>query len=299
MNGDAFAHIADIHFWRVIFNPFLLANKRFWGNLTVLMRRRHEFVLERAEAYADDVAATGVSAVVFTGDFSSTSLDDEFRMAAHFVERLRAHGLNVHLAPGNHDVYTFRASRTRRFEHFFAPFIPDQGYPALATLPGGTPLLLVPTVAPRHFSARGRITHAEIDRVAGLIGECGPRLVVAAHYPILHTTHGYHSNPFRRLENAERLREVLGRSGKDILYLCGHVHRFSFETDERYPNVRYLSLGAFLRTFHEKGTYGEFARIHLLESGFQIIRHINRGVWDEESVCLDDQSCRKSAIRPR
>ncbi|HNR34509.1 MAG TPA: metallophosphoesterase [Candidatus Hydrogenedentes bacterium] len=294
MKKDAFAHIADIHFWRVILNPFLLANKRFWGNLTVVMRRRHEFVLERAEAYADAVAATGVRAVVFTGDFSSTSLDAEFRMAVQFVEKLHARGLDVHLMPGNHDVYTFRAYRTRRFEHFFAPFIPVQGYPALTMLPGGTPLLLVPTVAPRHFSARGRITRLEIDRVAELLDECGPRVVVAAHYPVLHATSGYHSNPFRRLENAERLREVLGRSNREILYICGHVHRFSFETDERYPNVRYLSLGAFLRTFQEKGTHGEFARVDVSENGFQITRLVHRGAWEEEPVCLDNQSEREN-----
>lgn len=281
---DSFVHIADIHFWRVVLNPLRLLNKRFWGNLTVVMRRRHEFVLERAEVYADAVAATGVRTVVFTGDFASTSMDDEFRMAARFVEGLSARGLSVHLMPGNHDVYTFRACRTRRFEHFFKPFLPEQGYPALTALPGGTPLLLVPTVVPRHFSACGRVTRKEIDRTAELLDECGSRVVVAAHYPILHETHGYHSNPFRRLENADYLRDALGRSGKEILYICGHVHRFSFQKDERYPNVQYLSTGAFLRTFREEGAQGEFARIAVTEAGFDIVRHVNRGTWTQEPV---------------
>lgn len=281
---DTLVHIADMHFWRVVLNPFRLMNKRFWGNLTVITRRRHEFVLSRAEAYADAVAATGAGAAVLTGDFASTAMDDEFGLALRFVEGLCARGLRVHLMPGNHDVYTFRAQRLRRFEHYFKPFLPEQGYPAITALPGGTPLLLVPTVVPRHFSACGKITRRQVDETSELLEQCGTRAVVAAHYPVLHETHGYHSNAFRRLENAALLRDVLGRSGKDILYLCGHVHRFSCERDNRYPNVQYLSTGAFLRTFQDQGTCGEFCHIRVTNDGFRIARHVNRGEWNDEPV---------------
>ncbi len=287
---DTFVHIADIHFWRVVLNPLRLLNKRFWGNLTVALRRRREFVLERAESYTDAVAATGARAVVLTGDFASTSTDDEFRMAVRFVEGLRARDLSVHLMPGNHDVYTYRAYRTRRFDHFFKPFLPEQGYPALTALPGGTPLLLIPSVVPRHFSARGLIARKQIDEAAELLEQCGDRVVVAAHYPVLHETHGYHSNPFRRLENAEVLRDALGRPGKEILYVCGHVHRFSCERDERYPKVQHLSTGAFLRTFHEQGTEGEFCRINVTDAGFDIVRHVYRNGWIEEPVTPRNQT---------
>ena len=78
---DRLVHIADIHFWRVTLNPFRLVGKRALGALNVLLRRRRDFAMERAEQFADAVAATGINAVLLTGDFTSTSLDEEFALA--------------------------------------------------------------------------------------------------------------------------------------------------------------------------------------------------------------------------
>ena len=277
---DRVGHIADIHFWRVVLNPFRMMNKRFLGNLTVVLRRKHEFVAENAEIFADAVAATGVNAVILTGDFSSTSLPEEFAMAVNFVRGLRGRGLQVHVLPGNHDVYTFASARRKRFEEYFAEFLPEGGYPALQRLPGGTPLVLVPTVCPRHFSASGLVTRDTVDRVAALLKECGPRVVVAAHYPVLAKTHGYASHALRRLENAEALREALVASGKKILYVCGHVHRFSYQRDAHASDIAYLSTGAFFRKSHETGIDGEFAEIGIRENGFTIRRHAHRREWE-------------------
>jgi hypothetical protein len=274
---DRFAHVADIHFWRIVRNPLRMLNKRFLGNLTVIFRRRHEFVMERAEPLADAIAQTGMKTVVLTGDFSSTSLDEEFERAVQFVRGLRDRGMTVHLMPGNHDVYTFEAYRRKRFEHHFADFLPPEGYPVLVTLPGGTPLILVPTVCPRHFSARGIVIHETIDSVQLLLQSCGPRAVVAAHYPILHKTAGYASNPLRRLQDAEALRDVLGASGKRILYLCGHVHRYSHERDPRYPTMEHVSTGAFLRTDRAAGTTGEFVEVQVFAESFKIERRTYGG----------------------
>ena len=277
---DRVAHIADIHFWRLVFNPLRMMNKRFLGNLTVLLRRRREFVIENADPFANAVAATGVNAAILTGDFASTSLPEEFEMAARFVRALRERGLAVHVLPGNHDVYTFEAWRARRFEQYFAEFLPKEGYPALQKLPGGTPLILVPTVCPRHFSASGIVTREAVEKVSILLKECGPRVIVAAHYPVLHRTHGYSSNPFRRLENTGAFREALAASGKKILYVCGHVHRFSYERDGQCPGIEYLSMGALFRKSRETGIDGEFAEIRIGESGFTVLRHLHKQEWN-------------------
>lgn len=188
---DTLIHIADMHFWRIVTNPLRLMNKRFFGNLNVMWRRRRDFIMERAEPFADAVAATGVKSVLLTGDFASTATDEEFGLARRFVDGLRSRGLTPYLMPGNHDVYTHEAVRKRRFERHFGEFLPRGGYPARLALPGGTDLILAPTVCPRHFSTRGRITHKEIQRVAELLASCGPCAIVAAHYPVLHRTSGY------------------------------------------------------------------------------------------------------------
>ncbi|NIA15013.1 MAG: hypothetical protein GWP08_13150, partial [Nitrospiraceae bacterium] len=218
---DRFVHIADLHFWRVVVNPLRLMNKRFLGNLTVILRRRHEFVMERAESFADEVAATGVSTAVLTGDFVSTATDEEFKLAAGFARGLRERGLTVYAVAGNHDVYTYESRRARRFEQYLGEFLVDGGAPAMVRLPGGTPLILFPSARPRLLSARGRVTPETIGRVRELLQDCGPVAFVAAHYPFLNTTHGYASHAFRRLRHAAWLRCVLGESGKRILYVAG------------------------------------------------------------------------------
>lgn len=276
---DHVVHIADIHFWQIVRNPFHLMNKRFWGNLTVILRRSREFHQESAEPFADAVAATGARSVLLTGDFSSTSTDREFEMAVRFVRGLRDRGMAVFLVPGNHDVYTFGSARRKRFERHFGEFLPSQGYPARTALPGGTPLLLVPTVYPRHFSASGLITPDQIDRTRELLLTCQPPVIVAAHYPILSETKGYSSHLLRRLRNAELLHEAIGGAGKRVLYVAGHVHRFSVTADQKYPKMTHLTTGGFFRAVEETGSLGEFSEIRVLSDGFQIFRNQNLGDW--------------------
>jgi len=277
-------HIADLHFWQIVKNPLRLINKRFFGNLTVLLRRRHEFMMHRAEEYADAVAATGASSAILTGDFSSTSTDYEFDIAAKFVHGLRDHGLSLHLVPGNHDVYTFGSVRTHTFERYFAPFIPPAGYPSLTALPGGTPLILAPTVCPRLISSRGNITDKTVGIVRKLLEQCNGTVIVAAHYPFLHQTHGYASSWNRRLANAKALRDVLADSGKQILYLAGHVHKFSYQADPEAPNLRQLTTGAFFRTETELATQGEFTEIIRKGDEFQVVRHVRKAEWETLDV---------------
>lgn len=281
---DTFIHIADIHFWRLVANPFQLFNKRFLGVLSVALRRRHEFVLERAEPYADIAAGTGARCVILTGDFSSTSTDAELSLAAQFLRGLRQRGLAVHIVPGNHDLYTFESVRKRRFERHFADFIPSGGYPSLTCLPGGTPLLLVPTACPRFLSARGRVAPDAVEAAARLLTQTGPTVVVAGHYPLLPSTATYASGRFHRLANAEPLRRTLGEAGKRLLYLAGHVHRFSYVEDPRYAGVQHLTTGAFLRTDRHAGVQGEFTEVSVETGKFNVTRHVCAGTWTKHPV---------------
>ncbi|HUW60245.1 MAG TPA: metallophosphoesterase [Candidatus Bathyarchaeia archaeon] len=280
---ETLIHIADVHFWKIVCNPIHLFNKRFLGNMTVLFKRRREFDMAQAEPYADTIAevasSTGAKTVLLTGDFASTSLPDEFVLAAGFVRGLRARGLEIHLLPGNHDVYTFESVRRKRFEHYFGEFLPRGGYPSAIRLPGGTPLILVPTVRPRPFSARGHITEKEVDQVRQLIEQAGDRLVVAGHYPLLHRTQGYMSNPWRQLKNAGKLRRVLGESQKHILYAAGHVHAFSYERDPLYANLEHLTTGAFFKRDIKREIAGEFSEIRIYQDRFEIHRHVHKGGW--------------------
>lgn len=279
---DSLIHIADLHFWEVVWNPLRLLNKRILGNLNLWFRRRHEFPMERAEVFADEVAATGIQNALLTGDFTTTSTEKECAMGAAFADGLARRGLDLRVMPGNHDVYTGEALRSRRFERHFAPWYPEEGLPALRHLPGGTPMVFVPTVCPDLFASRGRITDGEVEAVAGHLEGCSSPVIVAGHYPLLVDTPGYSSGALRRLRNRGALREALGRSDRRILYVCGHVHRFSFTQDPRYPKLAQLSTGAFFRIARETGTDGEFSEIHVHDDAFRVLRHVHQtaqGRW--------------------
>lgn len=277
---DSILHISDLHFWEVVWNPLRLLNKRLLGNLNVYWRRRHEFVMHRAEEFADEVAKTGIQSVILTGDFTSTSTPAEFDMGKAFVEGLTHRGLQVFLMPGNHDVYTFESVRTRRFQRYFGEFLPESGYPHRFTLPGGTPLVVVPTVTANVFSSKGRVRRSEVRETVRLVEEAPPGpVLVAGHYPMLHRTYSYNTSPSRQLRNAELLREALGKTGREILYIAGHVHRFSYVQDRDFSSLRHLTTPAFFLQSHHEDIQGAFAEIHVSDAGVQVFQHRHKESW--------------------
>ena len=276
---DRLVHIADLHFWRVVFNPFRLLNKRVLGNINVYLRRRHEFRMNEGAELARVVASTGIKTILFTGDFTSTALAEEFELAAGFMERLHQKGHDAIVLPGNHDVYTFESRRRKRFEQYFGGYIPKGGYPARAKLSGGTPVVLAPTVCPNLFSSKGLIRDEEIKQTAALVNEVDGPVIVAGHYPLLEKTYGYRLTPGRRLRNAAALRRALGETERTILYACGHVHRFSYVHDEEYPNIRHLSTGALFRHNRKEEITGEFAEIWVHPGDFSVFRHTLGDNW--------------------
>lgn len=284
---DRLLHVADIHFWKVICNPLRLLSKRFLGNINVVLKRRHEFATKRAGEFAEHLASVGIEHALLTGDFTSTSLPEEFEMARAFVQELKTHGLAISLMPGNHDVYTFQVARSRLFEKHFSEWVPPQGYPAITRLPGGTPLIQVPTVCPNLVSSKGCIARDALKAIAMLLEQAPSPLIVAGHYPILAHTSSYSTSPGRRLRQADALRELLGQCGKRILYVCGHVHRFSYVADEKFDSLEHLSTGALFRRDAKRGRQGEFSVIEAKPSGFSVVHHVLEDEW-KTSRCLPE-----------
>jgi len=282
---DKFLHVTDMHFWRVVRNPLALLNKRFLGNVNVMIRRRHEFHMANAEPFSDALQACGVETVVLGGDFTSTAYEEEFVLAVRFVRGLEARGLRVILMPGNHDVYTFESVRRRRFERHFAAWLPEGGWPSLHHLPGGTPLIVAPTVCPNVVSSKGRVREEDAAAVAGLLANCGAeRVVVAGHYPVLHAAGSYASSPGRRLRNASALHLALGASKKEVLYIAGHVHRFSYTRDAHFPGLRHVTTGAFFFQRPGEAQDGAFSEVHVTHDDFRVFAHAHAGVWGSQEA---------------
>jgi len=273
-------HLSDLHFWRVVLNPLRLLNKRFLGNANVALRRRHELRTHQAPAFLDYIAGLGVRDVLLTGDFTSTSTDDEFALAREFLQELVRRRMIPRVFAGNHDVYTFESARHRRFEKYLGEWQPADRLPALVPLGDGFPVLYVPTACPNLVSSKGRIAPGEIDDVRGLLNQTSGPLLVAGHYPILDHTYGYVTKPNRRLRNAAVLGAALRSHRGPALYACGHVHRFSFVRDPASPSLLHLSTGALFRYDHATGYSGDFSEIHAGPTGFRVVRHTFHGAWN-------------------
>ena len=280
-NVDKIIHIADLHFWKVVLNPLRMLNKRFLGNLNVIARRKKEFAIDRAKAYAGAIEAAGAKSVLFTGDFTSTSLDEEFEMADEFVKDIESRGMNVSLVPGNHDVYTFEAARKKLFEKHLGSYLPKEELPAMLSLPGGTSMILAPTVCPNLISAKGLVTDATVEKVKVLLRDSSQLTIVAAHFPL---------SSSRRLLNASALRHALGQSGREILYACGHVHRFSLVSDPEFSNLLHLTTGALFRHDKKRNRHGEFAEIHAGDGGFRVFHHVHETEWTRDTVSPRSES---------
>jgi 3',5'-cyclic AMP phosphodiesterase CpdA len=289
--GDRFLHLTDLHFWQIVKNPFQLLNKRLLGNLNVTLRRRHEILTAQAPAFLEHIASLDARDVLLTGDFASTATDAEFRVAREFVSALVSAGKRPVVIPGNHDVYTFESARKRRFEQYLGEWIPAPALPAVAQLSGGTPVVYVPTVCPNLLTSRGRITPSEVDAVDECLSRFTSPIVIAGHYPLLDHTYGYAMTSHRRLRGATALREALGHYSGRILYICGHVHRFSHVIDPTYPFINYLTTGALFRRDHAEGHTGEFSEVRVGQGGYRVLRHRFAGQWS-----VTEQAPRTAAV---
>ena len=279
---DHLLHLTDFHFWEIVFNPLRFMNKRFIGNVNVVLRRRHEFFMDRAEAYADYAASLKAVDALLTGDFTSTSTAREFELARLFVLHLEQNGIAPVAIPGNHDVYTFESVRKKRFQKFLGQWLPDEDLPCIITLRGGTPILLVPTVRPNFMSSQGFVNARVIEQVTALLESIDRPVIVAAHYPLLHQTGDYVAPVGRRLLNAHLLRDAVGKHPHPVLYMAGHNHRFHLERDPEFPRLTHLCTGAFLRQDERTGIKGEFSELIIDESTVQVLRHVCRASWELE-----------------
>src|SRR5579871_4764227 len=107
-----FAHISDLHFSNITFNPAQFLSKRWIGNGNLIFSRKHVFCSNHLPELATFFKELNIDAVLITGDLSSTSLHSEFARGKAFIDSLKQH-FKVFTLPGNHDHYTKRAYKKR------------------------------------------------------------------------------------------------------------------------------------------------------------------------------------------
>jgi hypothetical protein len=215
----------------------------------------------------------------------------EFERARGFVNVLLEAGCRVAVLPGNHDRYTFRAHRERRFERFFGDLSNQGVWPYLARITDHAAILFLDQTKPNIFSAKGLIGDAQLSACARLLEKAcrdAEFVIVTGHYPLLGSTETYSLREGRRLGGAKALRELLGKASKTVLYVAGHVHVLSYTQDSEYPNLSHLTTAA---TFRISGggrkASLEFSRIAIARKGLVVERHYRKdGEWKIRKITV-------------
>ncbi|WP_394821188.1 metallophosphoesterase family protein [Pendulispora albinea] len=233
------AHFSDLHILSLAgVLPHRFLNKRLSGYANLKLKRGHIHRPAYVRAIAREIARTSIDHVAITGDITNLALEPEFEAArALLQDALGLDPKNVSVVPGNHDLYTRGALRTRRFMRYFGPFV-ESDLPELAVdiglgrfpfvrLRGPLAIVGLSSAVPRlPFVAAGRIGERQLDAFARVLAHPDVRSrtpVVLLHHPV--------QNPPSRLktlleglEDADALTaHVQGFAHGLILH--GHLHR--------------------------------------------------------------------------
>lgn len=251
-------HFTDVHFY-VPPSPGEVFGKRALGlvNLYVVGRARYfdagavvGRLVEDARAFAPDVAA-------ITGDLSAMSTELEFAAARDGFAGLLDHVPTV-VIPGNHDRYTYGATRSARMEATFGAWMgggtwsgdawadPDVAAGDAVDRPvvfriGEVSFIGTDPCRPGLRSS-GRFPPgalAAIERLTAQERAAGRFVVLCMHYPPLDDAGEPYRRPGHCLVDVDAVLDTLRRSAPDLV-LHGHRHacwRTSLSAGERTVTV--------------------------------------------------------------
>jgi 3',5'-cyclic AMP phosphodiesterase CpdA len=233
------AHLSDLHVLSLEGAvPFRLFNKRITGYVNLRLKRGSQHKPFAVEAIAREIRRQGVEQVVITGDVTNLALEVEFDRVRHLLlEDLGLPPDRVSMVPGNHDVYTRGAHRTRRFFRYFEACLrsdlPGLAAPELGgvfpfvRLRGPVALIGLSTALPRPpLMASGSLGDPQLRALERILAH--PE--VRARTPVILQHHPWHNPPSRAKTLFEGLwdADAEGLALRDVergLLLHGHLHR--------------------------------------------------------------------------
>lgn len=232
------AHFSDLHVLAIDgLSRTRLLNKRFTGWVNLKLKRAHKHRPAYVRAIAREITKNKIDHVVITGDLTNLALEQEFEATKQLLEdELGLDSEHVTVVPGNHDLYTRGALRTRRFTTFFSHYM-ESDLPELAAeiplgrfpvvkLRGPLAIIGLSSAVPRPpLMASGQLGDLQLDALERILAhpEVQKRTpVVALHHPV--------HNPSSRLKtfieglwDAEKLLAIVRKLPRGML-IHGHLH---------------------------------------------------------------------------
>ena len=165
-----------------------------------------------------------------TGDLVQ---DDSREAYLRCRETLEALELPVQLCPGNHDVRDLMRQELER---------PGYDYCAAVRI-GAWSVISIDSCV--DGQPGGRVSDAELDRLAGLLTDCADsHVLLCLHHPPVELGSRWLDSV--KLENGDRLLELTARAGNVRAMLFGHAHQ---EFDETFNGIRLICTPSTCRQF--------------------------------------------------
>jgi 3',5'-cyclic AMP phosphodiesterase CpdA len=221
------AHVTDVHWWVKPAWWGVITSKRLLGTANLYLRGRvNEFDERAQQALVDHVVAQEPHAVLVSGDLTAQAIPEEFGKARTALDPILTR-FPALVLPGNHDVYTLGAMRSRRIERLFRPWMGLDDGP-LARLEVGelTMFGLDPNRA--WLDASGRVPTDQLDALRFALDAddvVGRTVILAIHYPVVGGKGAPYDGFGHGLLNARMLIDLLAAARtKPRLILHGHKH---------------------------------------------------------------------------
>ncbi len=216
------AHLSDLHFTCFTLNPLRLFPKRIISHLNWFLHRKEAFSEELIEKLPDLLSSLKVDLVLLSGDFTTSSMPEEFDLAKKFTNRLSMPFLAI---PGNHDHYTRRSHLQKRFYNYFPSLLSSLAKEGVEAHKIGMGFWVVSldTCPPNSiFSSRGSFSTQQEAKLENLLLQIPKedKILLLNHYPFFQQEH-----PKKILERGEALEALIRRDPRIVLYLHGHTHR--------------------------------------------------------------------------
>ncbi|MDX1973356.1 MAG: metallophosphoesterase [Candidatus Sumerlaeia bacterium] len=256
-----FLHVGDLHFSRF---PNRLADwrgKRLLGLLNLALNRRKAFHLSLASiliAKLQEQLQQQSTHLLCSGDFSTTSLPQEFGDALHHFSPLRHSGATFMAVPGNHDRYNgFDFRRQTMLKSLVSPLSPFiQSWPFHFLTPDQTVCIIGIDATTRNgIGSHGFFRDA--DYLKSLLQKRLPntvkQLIFLCHFPAESPTSLLHRDRGEQLRNSSSLLSILEQFPIPTLFCHGHFHQRWIWQSPRIPHLTYLNAGAPMLRLSQPG----------------------------------------------
>ena len=240
-----FVHFGDLHVWsRGFVWRELQYPKRWIGPLNHWMYRRKRFPPAYRLPAIDAVIKEQADVAVFTGDFTSFSLREEFVMASALFERIfEKIGDGLIALPGNHDRYTEASVRKGHLEDYLTFLSKDRVF--TKPLAPRITVVCVDHAYPVWWRSNGLVkdaVHHQLVETMERMRRTNQIVILAGHFPFV-TPPEHPESWEHRLIGEEKMLELV-QEYKPKLYLHGHKHvRWAFRP-EACPDTLCLNCGS-------------------------------------------------------